>query len=57
MNVKEFLEKFDGTPYDDERLAEVAAEVEGTLGEMAINFLNALNDFEIALDDVGFERG
>jgi len=57
MTNKEFLDKFNYAPYDDEELAEVASEVEGEVGEKAENFLNALREFDKALESVGYERG
>ena len=57
MTIKEFLEQFDGAPYDDVELAEVADEVEGEVGEKAKNFLVALKEFEKSLESIGFERG
>ena len=57
MTVKEFLEQFNGAPYDDEELAESASEVEGNVGVKAEAFLQAKRDFENALDSIGYERG
>ena len=57
MTVKEFLEKFNYAPYDDEELAEIASEVEGSIGEKADVFLNAKREFERALESIGYERG
>lgn len=57
MTVKEFLKQFNYAPYDDEELAEIASEVDGEVGERAINFLEALRGFEIILESIGYERG
>ncbi len=54
---KKFIEEFDGAPYDDSELASVASNVEGELGELATNFLNALHAFETKLRNIGYERG
>jgi len=55
MTVEEFMEQFNGAPYDDQELAEVASKVEGDLGDAAEQFLDALRDFHSALDEIGFE--
>ena len=57
MTNKEFLEKFNYAPYDDEELAEIASEVEGEVGEKAQAFLVALYGFDKALEKIGYERG
>jgi len=57
MTVKEFLEKFNYAPYDDEELAEVASKVEGIVGEKARNFLKAQEEFDKALESINYERG
>lgn len=57
MTIKEFLERFNGAPYDDEELAEIASEVEGEVGETAQNFIDARDIFNLALQDIEYERG
>jgi hypothetical protein len=54
---EKFVDEFNGAPYDDVELAEVAANVEGELGTLAHNFLDALRAFEAKLNNIGFERG
>lgn len=54
---KKFIEEFNGAPYDDSDLASVASNVDGELGELAKNFLEALRAFEAKLNSIGFERG
>ena len=54
---KKFIEEFDGAPYDDMELASVASNVEGELGELAKNFIDAYYAFEKKLNSIGFERG
>ena len=57
MTNKEFLDKFNYAPYDDEELAEIASEVEGEVGEKAQVFLDAKYNFEKALEKIGYEKG
>ena len=57
MTIKEFLEQFNGAPYDDEELAETASDVEGNVGEKARAFLQAKREFENALKSIEYERG
>lgn len=57
MTKKEFLEKFNYAPYDNEELAEIASEVEGEIGEKAQDFLDASYAFAKALEKIGYERG
>ncbi len=57
MTIKEFLEQFEGAPYDDTELAESASDVEGNVGETARAFLQAERDFYNALEAIGYERG
>ena len=57
MTKEEFLAEFNGAPYDDEELAEVALYVDGSVGEAAKQFLVALNGFNEALEAIGYERG
>jgi len=57
MTNKEFLEKFNYAPYDDEELAEIASKVEGEVGEKALDFLVALHEFDKILEKIGYERG
>lgn len=57
MTNKEFLEQFNGAPYDDKELADIASKVEGEIGIKALIFLDALRGFESALEKIGYERG
>jgi len=57
MTVKEFLDKFNYAPYDNEELAEIASEVEGEVGKKAQAFLDAKYDFDKTLEKIGYERG
>ena len=57
MTKEEFLAEFNGAPYDDEELAEVALSVDGSVGEAAKKFLVALNGFNEALEAIGYKRG
>lgn len=57
MTDKDFLEKYDGAPFDTDELAEVALKVEGELGEAALNYLKAERKFKAALEKIGFEWG
>lgn len=57
MTDKDFLEKYDGAPFDTDELVEVALKVEGELGEAALNYLKAERKFKAALEKIGFEWG
>lgn len=57
MTPEAFVEKFNAAPWDDGKLAEVASDVEGDVGEKARAFLAAREAFSDALDAIGYERG
>lgn len=58
MKLDEFLEKHSGAPYDDDKLAEIAALVEDDkLSRTAFQFIDAQAAFYAQLDRVGYERG
>ena len=57
MTPAEFVEQFNAAPFDEEKLAEVAADVDGDVGEKARAYLVAHVAFEAALDAIGYERG
>jgi hypothetical protein len=57
MAPAQFVDKFNAAPWDEERLAEAAAKVSGTVGEKARAYLRARAEFEAALDAIGYERG
>ncbi len=57
MTVKEFLKRFNGSPYDYTELAECATKVKGKLGKIANNFLYSQREFEKELENIGFEWG
>lgn len=57
MTIKEFLDQFNGAPYDDEELAEIASKVEGEVGERAHSLIEAINGFDAILESINFERG
>lgn len=59
MTVKEFLEKYDGAPYMLYEVAELVSEItdDTNFADSAKAFLEVKENFEIILDDIGFEFG
>lgn len=57
--VKEFLEKYNYAPYDLEEIAELASEVtdDEDFAGAAKSFLERKQNFEMMLDNIGFEFG
>lgn len=57
MTVEEFREKYNGSGLDVQELAEVASRVHGDVGKKARAVLDALGEFDAALESIDFEVG
>jgi len=57
MNEKDFLEEYNGAPYELSELASIAATANGELGKKAKAFEEAQNEFESYLDSIDYEWG
>lgn len=57
MSVAKFKKQYNGAGLDTQELAEVASRVDGTVGEKAQALLEALAEFDAALEGIEFEAG
>lgn len=57
MTEEEFKKQFNGSPFDDEELAECASKVKGELGSLAKTFLKSRDAFFNKLDEIEYEFG
>lgn len=60
LTPEQFVKKFSGAPWDDrELISNVLSKVKaGTeLYDLAINYMNAMNDFENELQNLEYEHG
>lgn len=57
MTEAQFVEKFNGAPWDDQQLVEEAAKVDGELGQLARTLRAAKSAFDSKLEALGFEVG
>ncbi len=59
MKLKEWLETYNGAPYSLEEIAGTCKEIEDNdeLQSLAKAFAEVKENFEMVLDDIGFEFG
>lgn len=59
MTIEEFLEKFNYAPYDIEEIAELLSTISDNVdaANTAKYFLEAKENLEMVLDEIGFEPG
>lgn len=57
MIIEEFLEKHNGSPIDEEELAELIANGvdDPEMENLALDYIEALQNFRLMLDKIGYE--